>query len=71
MLGVRGRGAVGTWVPREEEQEVKHTEWFYDFRHLAPRDQWYRIGLIVTSRERAIAALVRMASYFHSTPAHR
>ena len=40
MLGVRGREAVGTWVPMEEDQEVKPTEWFYDLRGLAPRDQW-------------------------------
>ena len=43
VLGVRGREALGTWVQREEGREVKPTEWFYDLRRLAPRDQWYRI----------------------------
>ena len=57
MLGDRGREAVGTWVPRGEEQEVKPTEWFYDLRRLAPRDQWYRIGRSLTDRERATAGL--------------
>ena len=57
MLGVRGREAVGTWVPREEEREVKQTEWSYDVRRLAPRDQWYRIGRSLTDRERATAGL--------------
>ena len=57
MLGVRGREAVGCWVPREEEQEVRTTEWFYDLRRLAPMDQWYRIGRSLTDRERATAGL--------------
>ena len=57
MLGVRGREAVGCWVPRQEEQEVRTTEWFYDLRRLALRDQWYRLGRNLTDRERAPAGL--------------
>ena len=57
MLGVRGREAVGSWVPREEEQEVRTTDLFYDLRRLAPRDQWYRLGRSLTDGERATAGL--------------
>ena len=58
--GVRGREAVGSWVPREEEQEVRLTELFYDRRRLAPRDQWYRLGRSLTDRERPTAGLDKM-----------
>ena len=37
MPGLRGREAVGCWVPREAEHEVRPTEWFYDLQRLAPR----------------------------------
>ena len=57
MLGVRGREAMGSWIPREEEQEARPTEWFYDHRRFAPRDQWYRIGRSLTDRWGANAGL--------------
>ena len=60
MLGVRGREAVGCWVPREEEREVRPTEWFYDLRRLAPRDQWNRLGRILKDRGRATSGLDRV-----------
>ena len=44
-------------VPREEEQEVRTTGWFYDLRRLAPRDQSYRPGRNLTDRERGPAGL--------------
>ena len=57
MLGVRGREAMGSWIPREEEQEARRTELCYDLRRSAHRDQWYRIGRSPTDRERATAGL--------------
>ena len=36
---------------------MKPTEWFYDLRRVAPRDQWYRIERSLTDRERAAAGL--------------
>ena len=62
MLGVRGREGVGRWVPREEEQEVRPTEWFYDLRRLAGRDHWYLLGQKLTDRERATTGLDKVQS---------
>ena len=62
MLGVRGPDPLGCWVPREEEQKVRPTEWFKDLRLLAPRDQWYRLGRSLTDRERETTGLDKVRS---------